>query len=342
LDLGVYLAVLRRHRVVMAVGLIVGLALAAAATTKLSETYSATSQLLVTQQGFPVGRTNLVDPKAPRDTAGNPIPSYADPSRFEYLAQVYARLAVSDVVKHRMLDKDGVDRGKVLVLDGGRTRGIYTATVDATDTGALPFIVIVAKAASGPEAREIASRATEALKGYITSSQEGAGIQGKDRVELQEIQAPTKAKLESGRALVLPVAILVLVLGAAAAVAFFRDNVSRTRRSTEADAKPLTPAEGDTAPPARAEAQPARLDIAPTRVAAVAGERSQGAAAKQPRKPPARPARPLAPLSISGDARDDGVGTRVAEEPALRDTADASAGSAPRVAESGQAPRDVP
>jgi hypothetical protein len=322
----------------MAVGVVIALVVAAFATMRLSETYSATAQVLVTQQGFPVGRTNLVDPNAPLDKEGNPIPSYADPSRFEYLAQVYARLAVSDVVKHRVLGRNGVDRGKILILDGGKTRGSYTATVDATDTRALPFILLVSQAASGREAREIALRATAALQAYITSSQTAADIRGKDRVELQVIAAPTKAKLTSGRPLILPVAIFVLIVGAAAAVAFFRENVSRTKQAVP---KPLIPEKQEPVAPPLADEQPSRLDISPKRVATLGSDRTQGTPIKRPRQPPAAPARP--DLRVSGGGSDDGVAAPEREQPAFRDVADNSGVRGKRaVAKSQQAPREAP
>lgn len=339
MDLGVYLAVLWRHRAVMAVGVLVALVVAAFATMRLSETYSATAQVLVTQQGFPVGRTNLVEPNAPRDNAGEPIPSYADPSRFEYLAQVYARLAVSDVVKQRLLGPRGVDRGKVLILDGGRTRGSYTATVDATDTRALPFILIASKASSKREAMEIASRATAALRGYITSSQTAAGIQGKDRVELQVIAAPTKAKLESGRPLIIPVAIFVLIVGAAAAVAFFRENMSRTPVTKQVGEKPQPAATAQPAQPARPEEQPAHIDITPKRVATLGGDRPQASGPKRPRQPPGRPPagdRPP-PLRVPGDGS-----ATPGQEPALRDVAESASAQRQRVGKRRRGPRDVP
>ena len=90
MDIGLYVAVLRRHRLALVVGLAVAILLAVLAsfrvslsppklTLKLLPTYSTTSQILVTQAGAPTSRVTLTPERGPRDQAGQVISPFGDP-----------------------------------------------------------------------------------------------------------------------------------------------------------------------------------------------------------------------------------------------------------------------
>ena len=223
MDLRLYTAVLMRHKLIVGVGLVAATCLAVFGAQRAKPTYSATAQILVTQQGFPLGRSALGD-------ASNS--SFADPARFDYLAQVYAELAATDVVRKAVLGKTGVQKGGLLVLDDGKTVGTYGVSAQTSDIGGspMPFLAITAQAASAREATEIASRATAALRNYLERSQDDAGITGKARVELPVITKPTDPKLAQSRPLVMPLALFVLAVGATVGLVFFVENLRGGRR----------------------------------------------------------------------------------------------------------------
>jgi hypothetical protein len=247
-DVGTYVDVARRHRRVLAWAFAVALALmlwsAFKITTsplglqwKLLPTYEAGTRVFVTQGGFPWGRSTLVEPDSPRDPSGAPISEFGDPSRFEYLAVLYAQLAESDLVKQSVLRDGGSQKGNLLILDGGKTVGKYTATAVTAPDGSrsLPLVQISAVATSEREAKTIASRVTNSLRNYIASSQSGAGIKGKEKVELRVVNDAVAAKRIKGRPIVLPIAIFFLTMLAALGVILFRENLRRAVPAFEAD-----------------------------------------------------------------------------------------------------------
>ena len=240
MDIGLYVAVLRRHRLALVIGLTLAILLAVVAsfrislsppklTFKLLPTYSTTSQILVTQAGAPTSRVNLTPTTGPRDQTGQVISPFGDPSRFEYLAQLYAQLANSYVIKEKVLGLHGFQRNNLLVLDGGKIAGSYTAAPFTTDTGSLPLISIVSSSTSEVGSNEIAGRATKALQGYLASSQRAAGVPEKNRVQLMVVTPPTLAKHVKGRPVIMPLAVFVLVLVATGLVVFFLENLKRIR-----------------------------------------------------------------------------------------------------------------
>ena len=124
MDLGLYLRVLWRFRLLVLAGVILGLALAAfllrenlrrgrVGRAQLSAvgTMGELATVFVTQEGFPLGRSVYDEslPVTPNTVpnGSNPVgsqtyvPRYADPSRFSTYAQLYARIAGSDLLRRR-------------------------------------------------------------------------------------------------------------------------------------------------------------------------------------------------------------------------------------------------
>lgn len=290
MEIGLYVAVLRRHRVALVVGLTLAILLAVLAsfrislsplklTFKLLPTYSTTSQILVTQAGAPTSRVTLTPSNGPRDQSGQVISPFGDPSRFEYLAQLYAQLANSYVIKERVLGPKGFQRNNLLILDGGKISGTYTATPFTTDTGTLPLISIVSSSTSEAGSNVIAERATKALQGYLASSQVAAAVPEKNRVQLMVVTPPTLAKHVKGRPVIMPLAVFVLVMVATGLVVFFLENLKRDRppsmleatlhEETRAEIHDIEPPRIDAPAPLRREsrrersARAAPLDGAP-------------------------------------------------------------------------------
>jgi hypothetical protein len=213
-DLALYLRVLWRFRIVVLCGLVVTLAATFLATVRTdlgsggltmtyrqSEVWRSEVIHLLTQEGFPWGRTVYKQNVPP---GGQPSPGYVprfgEPDRFISLAVLYSHLAVSDEVIS-------------IVRSDGPMRGKFGAEAVRTPDGAstLPLLRIVALASSPAGAISLAHRASRAFRVYLRRSQAANGVPLDERVEVPVIAAPPKAELESGRSLVLP--LLVLVFG---------------------------------------------------------------------------------------------------------------------------------
>ena len=245
MDTGVYFAALRRHSRIVIAGLALAILLAILASVRVSlsplgvepkllPAYSTTSQILVTQSGAPASRVTLTPTDGPRDQAGQIISSFGDPTRFEYLARLYAELANSAVVRRQVLGKDGFQRNNLLVLDGGNVAGTYTAAAYTADQGSLPLISISAESTTPAASNEIARRATAALQRYLAATQRNASVPAKNRVELVVVTPPTLAKQVKGRPVIMPVAVFALVLLATGFAVFFVESLKRDATVVEA------------------------------------------------------------------------------------------------------------
>lgn len=247
MNIWLHTRVLRRHWVILGMGFVVALVLAAMTaftvsvsplkvSWKVKPLYGVRSVLMVTQPGFPQGQAAIAPTNG--GAATTQAPTYADPGRYDYLAGLYAQLATGDAVLKRVLGKGGF-RDKLLYLGDGRTVGEYTAQQisAANQNGTLPFVQINATSESPAGALRIATRATDALVDYVRGQQSRFGITGKKRVELSRVEAPTDVEIVKGRGLVRPLAVLALCLLGAVGLAYLRENYKREALADEADTR---------------------------------------------------------------------------------------------------------
>jgi hypothetical protein len=247
MDVNLYLRVLWRFRVLAAIGLLLATALALAALVKVSfddglqvsyrgsEQWSSSSSIFVTQQGFPLGRS-IYDEVVPVGGQGGSadgtlpdassyVPRFADPSRFSSYAQLYARLAASDLLKQRML-RDGPLQGSVGAAAGTdpRNPGIV-----------LPLVEIQGIAATADAARTTAARATSALVGYVEQEQTANEIAKNRRIILRVLNEPSTPVLLAPRSKTRPVFIFAAVLIAVAGLIFLLENMRPQPRVVRVD-----------------------------------------------------------------------------------------------------------
>jgi len=215
------------------------------------ETWRGTETLLLTQRGFPWGRT--VYPYAVNRKTGQLLPSksLADPSRFTDLAVVYAEVANGDAIRAR-------------VFPHGAPDGSYSASPVVNSVGSavlgaqpitqiVPLVQVDALATTPARALSIASRASEALRTYVESSQERASIPPNQRVLLQVLSRPTKATLAHGYRMTGPIAAFVGTLVATLLLAFVLENLrprsaARVEDETREPGSPSEPGSGVPAP----------------------------------------------------------------------------------------------
>lgn len=238
MDLYRHLQVLWRFKGIIATGVILGVAVALLATFKFSlegvsyrepEVWTATSRLLVTQEGFPWGRTVLPGTATGTDASGTAADTggerstrvFADPSRFGYLSVVYASFLMGDEIK-TMLDR---------VPDGAQIVAAPVRDGTASNAAALPIIELSTSATNARDAGRLNDAARAALGRYLDREQTRSSTPDEQRVQVEMVAAPAGAALAEGRGLTRPVAAFLLSVLAAMALAYALENLRRARSS---------------------------------------------------------------------------------------------------------------
>jgi hypothetical protein len=252
-----HIRVLWRHRFVTIGGLLLGLVLALLAAFKVGpgglerrgvEQWSSSSQIFVTQKGFPWGRVTLpaaaapgADPAVAAGTSnGNETIPYADPGRFTNLALLYSVISYSDTVRSQLPGHPAPEQ-------------IQATAFDPTGRGDnfLPIITLVTNADT-PEAAVKLNQATfEGLKKVLVAEQKKSNIPEKDRVLLSVLSKPSAPLLVAGRSKM--TSILALMLAVIATLAFVHIleaiRLSRTRREGGTGELRAVPGEADAPQP---------------------------------------------------------------------------------------------
>jgi hypothetical protein len=233
-DLPLYLRVLWRFRLLVALGMLIAIALALLATVRVSATspylsyregkvYSSEARVFVTQQGFPWGYaapptvttgTPALDAAAAAKLLGSK--QFADPTRFPSLAVLYAYLAISDPVKRIML-RQGPVLGKVMASPVVSTQSGYGTT--------LPLVAISGTGQTPRDAELLTIRATNAFKQFLQEQQARNRIPAENRVLLTVITKADPPALVKGRSKTLPVVVFVTVLLGVVGLVFMLENM---------------------------------------------------------------------------------------------------------------------
>jgi hypothetical protein len=234
-DLLTYWRVIQRQRRIVVVGFVLTLLAAAFLLFSFSTSgvgfrtppvYFAKANLFVTQSGFPWGRSALTEYVRAQGAGDEDVavPRFADPTRMEYLANLYSELALSDDVR------------RIVRRDGFRLRDLeeYRAVpLTATDGRPLPIIEVSGTSESQARAVFIANRVAGALQRFVAGQQRQSGISDDTRIVLPVITRADEAEVLQGVKLTSAVMIGLLGLIATLFVAFIVDNVQRQRLLTE-------------------------------------------------------------------------------------------------------------
>jgi hypothetical protein len=206
---------------VVIVGLVIAQALALLAVARITQNgleyrsppiYAATSTLLVTQEGFPWGRSGLTE-----RVDGADVPVYADPGRMEYLATLYSELAMDSRAVQAQIER----KGKL-------PPGAYTvAPATASDGRALPLIEVMGLSESPAHAVVYANRVADGLRRYIRLNQDASGTSPADRIQLPVQTRAAIPEVFQGVKLTRPILILLLGSIITLVFAFTRDNMRR-------------------------------------------------------------------------------------------------------------------
>jgi hypothetical protein len=246
MDLQLILRVLWRFKLLVVIGFLLAIVLAALSYIKLptdgkityrqTESWESLSQIFVTSKGFPWGSTgNRPEvPVAPEKLKTDP--NVLDPVHLTGLAALYVRLATSDPVI-KAIERDGPLNG---------TLAAYPVSSDDNGNGEpLPMVTFAATAATPDAAQNLARRHVDAFVSYIEARQQRSGLPRKERVVVEVAKQPQPATLMVGRKKTRPMVVFVAVMIAVIGLAFALENIRpRVRVLQGTDAGPRSREDG--------------------------------------------------------------------------------------------------
>jgi hypothetical protein len=233
--------VLKRGRATLAIGLIVAIAMAIFATFKVSldggpkltyrkaETWSASTKLLITQPGFPWGRSvlpgSVTTPGVPDSSSGDSGEGgvqFADPSRLAYLAWIYSHFLMGDevrtMIKHKPL---GMDIAASPLTAGGNM-----------SAAALPIIGLTTSATTAADAQRLNDDVRSALEDFLRRQQRESDTPTTDRVVVSVVDRPGPI-LMKGHSINLGIVAFLLVMAGTVALIYLLENLRVQRQAAE-------------------------------------------------------------------------------------------------------------
>lgn len=230
MDMQLYLRVLWRFRLLIAIGVLLAFAVAFLSFVRVtfegggpafayrqSEVWSSRGTLWVTSGDFAIGRLLTDEPEAASPTAN-----------FTSLAALYATLAQGDAVR------------QIVLQDGPLNAAVEVRPIQGSERNALPFISVEALSASPGGAVSAARRQVDAILEYVERQQDADNIPRDERVVLKILAEPRSAAVVSGRSYTRPIVILLTVLIAVVGLAFILENLRpRVRPVAQHDVRPI-------------------------------------------------------------------------------------------------------
>jgi hypothetical protein len=226
MDLRLAFRVIRRFKIIVALGAILAVALAGFATYRVnpstgkltprgSEQWISYARIFVTQAGFPYGQLS------PRGSAA---------TDFAANAVVYSSFADSDPVVN-------------LAFGGPKPAdaNIQVAPVLASQssTEALPIISIASTSDTPRKAMAYARAEMRGLISYVEQKQTNAKIREDQRVLLQVIKEPKSATLLKARSKTIPVVVFLVAMLGVIGFAFLLENLRPAAKSFVTALAPL-------------------------------------------------------------------------------------------------------
>jgi hypothetical protein len=231
-DLELYLRVLWRFRLLVAVGFLLAVALSVLAVVRVNplaspaftyrenEEWVSRSMLLLTERGFPVGRSRFETEEEAQSSG-----------RFADLAALYARLANGDEVRALMLKQGPIDDENEFIEAAAVLSNQWNS-----NSPPLPLVSISAFAPTPERAAELARRETAAFREYLARQQEANRIPDERRVLVSEINRSTPPELLKARSKTLPAVVFMTIALAVIGLAFLLENLRPRVRAPRAEA----------------------------------------------------------------------------------------------------------
>ena len=228
IDLGLYIDVLRRHRLLVMSGFAIALALALLSYVRVSgdgltyrspEVWSNEATLELSDPSYPELRSKL--------------PPTADPNRFTGLVEQYVALATSDDVLNSLKRQRLISR---LPEESGLGAISATSVASPINGAITPLLKITGMAPTPAQATRLTMGATDTLIKVATARQVKAKIPESQRVKLRISTRASVPKLVGPRSKTTFILILLAGFTVTVAAAFMRENL---RRKAEAETAPV-------------------------------------------------------------------------------------------------------
>jgi capsular polysaccharide biosynthesis protein len=244
MDFGLFAGVLWRSRLVVLAGLLIACAAAVFAMARVEiqgghprlvyrdpVVYQSTVQMLVSQPGFPEGRSvfNTTPITLPSGRVDNP--TFADPSRFTELASLYSQLIMGNVEAERVFGSLKPPRYEAIIASPMAAPGGNGAV--------LPVIQITGVAPSPTKAVALADRAATSFSKYLAERQNATGVTESDRVIIDRFAGPLRPTVYLPRKKTRSIFAFVLILMLTVTVVFIREK-ARNRRAAEANEEEIS------------------------------------------------------------------------------------------------------
>jgi hypothetical protein len=239
MDIKLHFRVLWRFKLILFVGLLLAITLAFLSYARVDmkngfhvsyrqeQKFISYSQMLITQEGFPEGRSVLDGAgTAPGTAARRNAPGFADPSRFTTLALQYAKLVDTDPLR-RIRQRWGPLYGQVIAA-------AIPATSDANGD-VIPVLSIAGIATSPTTAERLSDQSVLAFEIWLRRQQDEANVPTSDRVLTQTISKASPAKIYAARSSALPLIVFIAVMVAFSALAFVLENLRPRIRAVSSD-----------------------------------------------------------------------------------------------------------
>ncbi len=237
MDLQLAFRVLWRFRILVAVGLFLGIFLAVLATARISLTssphfsyrtqpdYESTTNVFVTTPGFPFGSLTMRPGGRVADSPNGPV----DLDNLRNAATLYVQYGTGNGVM-RFLRASGPIHGKIAAFP-----------ITSPDGSSLPLIGLAADAHTKAGALELARRHLRAFQAWLLDNQIRNGTQPANRLILEPVSGPLPAKLIQGRKLTKPILVFAAMLVLTVGLAFALENMRPRIRSVEEAPEERTP-----------------------------------------------------------------------------------------------------
>lgn len=196
--------------------------------------YTAQARLFVTSGEAPYLRTSVPRVREVPIGTNNAEATFTriseppDVSTLVEAANLYPLLIESDEVSRLRTEQSGDIPGEV-----GAKAIFATATANRYQPSGIPVIELFATAGSPSDATALAVATSKAFRTWIVREQDRAGIDAKDRILIQELEAPSGAAATGGGGLGLPVLALLAIVTAFGALAIMLDRTFPRPESVE-------------------------------------------------------------------------------------------------------------
>jgi hypothetical protein len=244
MELNRHIQVLWRGKLILLMGALLGVVLASFANFKVpsmeprkAPVYTSATKLLLTQNGFPWGRTTLpgtgegtgaTAATGPTDDATKPVngsaPEFADPSRLANLAWMYSHFLMGDEIRASTpnVPEDAIIDAAPLTAGGNMS------------AGALPLIGLTISAPTAADAQRLSKEVPAALERYLTKQQQESRTPGGARVEIAIVNRSKAPLAAPSKAPMMALVMVMMAILAAIALVYVRENLRLQRGVTQA------------------------------------------------------------------------------------------------------------